>query len=525
MATYASRPPWALRARALSGSRTSLAAAAAGLGLLVALSLALRTQHMGVGYWGDEGLSVGIADRSLLDIPGILRQDGSPPLYYMLLSVWMTVVGSSDESATHALSLLFAVLTVPAAYVAARVCFGSRAGWIAAALAAFNPFLTQYAQETRMYALVILLGTIATGAFVAGLVHRRRAALPVLSVSLAALLYTHNWGLFFGAATGLAWLVLVALEPRGGRRSLLRDGALAFGGAALLYAPWVPTLLFQAAHTGAPWSETPDLEDLTTAPAQLLGAVAQVALLLAGGAGLAGVLGRRRLDADAHTGIALIVVAVATVSLAWGASQISPAWAVRYLAVAVAPLLALSAFGLSRAGRLGLVGLGLVLLMWSGSTGRTEKSNVRAVADSLAPSLRPGDLVVATQPEVVPVLAHYLPDGLRWATLWGPVSDLGVTDWRDGVERLDATSAARDLTPLVDRLEPGRRLVLVEPMIYSLSRWSAPWTELIRVRSEEWSRALSRDPRVQVSAIYPPSPFPEHPNSVKATVMLRQAPS
>ena len=72
--------------------------------------------------------------------------------------------------------------------------------------------------------------------------------------------------------------------------------------------------------------------------------------------------------------------------------------------------------------------------------------------------LRPGDLVISTQPEQLPVLAHYLPEGLRWATLWGPVSDLGVTDWRDGVERMEQTSATKDLRPLVDAVPPGRRV-------------------------------------------------------------------
>ena len=76
-----------------------------------------------------------------------------------------------------------------------------------------------------------------------------------------------------------------------------------------------------------------------------------------------------------------------------------------------------------------------------------QKSNVRAVAESVAPSLAAGDVVVSTQPEQIPVLDHYLPDGLRYATLWGPVSDLGVTDWRDGVERLEATSREQDLEP------------------------------------------------------------------------------
>src|SRR4029079_6406321 len=82
MATYASRPAWELRARAVSSARI---AAPLGIGVLLAVSILLRTRELGVGFWIDEGLSVGIADRPLTDIPGVLRQDGSPPLYYLLL--------------------------------------------------------------------------------------------------------------------------------------------------------------------------------------------------------------------------------------------------------------------------------------------------------------------------------------------------------------------------------------------------------------------------------------------------------
>ncbi len=82
MATYASRPAWELRARAVSSARVAVPL---GLGLLVAGSVLLRTRQLDVGFWIDEGLSVGIADRPLGDIPGVLRQDGSPPLYYVLL--------------------------------------------------------------------------------------------------------------------------------------------------------------------------------------------------------------------------------------------------------------------------------------------------------------------------------------------------------------------------------------------------------------------------------------------------------
>jgi len=511
------------RAGAVAHPRAAHALAALGLGALLLVSLTLRTQNLDVGYWIDEGLSVGIADRPLSEIPAVLRLDGSPPLYYGLLSVWMALTGTTQETTTHLLSLIFALATVPLAFGVARALSGARAGWIAAALFALSPFLTQYAQETRMYALVMLLGTVATGAFLLGMVQRRRWALPVLVAALVLQLYTHNYALFFGAALGLAWLLLVWLAPSGPeRRALLRDGVLTFGAVALLYAPWLPQLLFQAQHTGAPWSQRPTLADLTQAPARLLGAVAQVALLLAGGAGAMTVLSGRSRSPEAKGVMVLALLAFGTILIAWGASQASPAWAVRYLSVAVAPFLFLSALGLARAGRLGLVGLLLVALTWSSATGRSEKSNVRTVTESLAPSVRPGDLVVSTWPEQIPVLAYYLPSGLSWATLWGPVTDLGVTDWRDGVERLERTSVERNLRPLLDGLPPGRRLVLVQPTIYTVERWSAPWTELIRVRSEAWGRALTEDPRFSVSAIQPPSPFPERPNPVKATVFIKR---
>ena len=58
------------------------------LGLL-AVSFYLRTHSLGESLWMDEGLSIGIASQPLFDIPSVLRVDGSPPLYYMLLSVWM----------------------------------------------------------------------------------------------------------------------------------------------------------------------------------------------------------------------------------------------------------------------------------------------------------------------------------------------------------------------------------------------------------------------------------------------------
>ena len=514
-----------LRARARSVP--AWAVTALGAVVLLAISLRLRTTSLGSPFWIDEGLSVGIASHGFLEIPGVLRLDGSPPLYYLLLHFWMPVFGRS-EPATHALSLALALACIPLAWWLARKLFDARAGWIAAVLAATNPFLTQYGQETRMYALVVAIGFVATGAFVAAFVLRRRAWLPVFALALVAQLYTHNWTLFFAAATGVAWLLLVRMEAPGARRALLRDGILAYGGVLVLYAAWIPSLLFQAAHTGAPWAKVPGPDLILDAFGRLLGFDAQHTLLLAAGAGFVAVLrpafGRARerpISADARATIALFVIALGTFVIAWISSQISPAWTLRYLAVGLPPLLLFAALGLARARALGVVGTVIVAVMCVLQDVPDSKSNVREVAQSIAPGLRPGDLVVSTQPEQIPVSAYYLPKGLRYATLWGEVDDVGVTDWRDGVERLRRTSAERDFTPLVDRLQPGRRLILLTPIIFDRGRWSAPWTELVRFRSLEWKQAASNDPRLRGVAHRPVFFSPPAPNPVEATVYLR----
>jgi mannosyltransferase len=501
-------------------TRRSRAATAAALGALVAASAVARTRDIDLGFWIDEGLSVGIADRPLTDIPGVLRLDGSPPLYYMLLHLWMPLAGRS-EGATHALSLVLALATIPVAWWLVREAFGARAGWMAAVLYAFAPFLTHYAQETRMYSLVVLLGTVACGAFVLGFAHRRRWAPAAFSVALAALLYTHHWASFAAIGFAAAWLGLAVTAPRAQRRVLLRDGLLAFCAALVLYAPWIPSAVYQALHTGAPWAQAPTVTALVSVPGQLVGKYGQIVLIVVAGAGVAS-LARAPRGPQARGLIALGAAGLATISAAWVASQLNPAWAVRYLAMGLPFLLVVAAAGLARAGRLGVVGLVAAVALWGFGGAPSLKSNVREVVASVAPMIEAGDLVVSTQPEQVPVISYYLDEDVSYATLWGPVEDTGVTDWRNGVERLRQTSARADLRPLIDALPEGRRLVLVEPIVYERRRWDAPWTTLVRGRSAEWRAFADRTRRLRPLASYPVTAFPRRPNPVRATIYVRE---
>ena len=450
--------------------------------VLVALSFALRTSQLGAGFWIDEGISVGIAHHHWSSIPSLLRQDGSPPAYYMLLGLWIRVFGDG-EKATHALSLVFALACIPVAYAAARTIFDRRTGLICAALAAFTPYLTYYGQETRMYALESFLSLVAVLAYVEGVVRGRRAWLAALVPTLALMVYSHNWGLLFCAALAAATALYV-------REGLRRFAAVAVG-VAVLYVPWVPTFLSQVRHTGAPWSTRPSFHELLTAPGAVVGGdAAFVALVVAASAGLA--LTARRTER------ALAVVVGGTVLLAWLTSQISPAWTTRYFSVVLGPTIVLAAAAVARAQRIGIVALVAVFVLWWGFNVRDEKENARSIARGLAPLVHPGELVVSTHPEQVPVLRYYLGGGFRWATTLGPVRDDRVFDWRDAVDRLRAAEPKPTLDAVLASVPRGTEFVVVAPVFRDYRAWKSKWTRLVWRRSVAWTSLIQHDPRFEL---------------------------
>jgi mannosyltransferase len=488
--------------------RAARAQVVAMVGLLMAASLLLRTGRLDIGYWIDEGISVGIASHGLDQIPAALHQDGSPPLYYVLLHEWITLAGTG-EAATRSLSLLFAIAAVPVAWWAGSAVFGRRAGALAASGAALCPFLTYYAQETRMYSLVAVLSIAASAAFVLAFVRGRRSQLIPLGVYVVALLYTHNWGLFLAAGMAIGWLTLY----RAGRVSG-RDGALLAVGVALAYAPWVPTLINQALHTAAPWSDRPGALQLLDVPGGLFGQVAGPLLALAAIAAAR----RRPMDDGARV---LLTVAVAAAALAFAASQVSPAWTTRYLAILLGPLLLALAAVVSRGARLTAVALVAVAGVWVVTTPPAAKSNVRAVADHVRPAIGRGDLVVSTQPEWVPALDRYLPDGVMYLTPMGFVPDPRIAEWRNGLKIMRGATADATLMPLVDRLPPGTRILLVTPVTPAHPS-QAPWLRAVRIRTRDWRAALQADPHLQPIGEAPRAALPRPRNAVRAELFAVQ---
>ncbi len=475
------------------------------LAVLVAVSAVLRTRYIGGQFWMDEALAVGISSHSLAAIPGVLRHDGSPPLYYVLLHVWMTIFGSS-EVATHALSLLFGLLTIPIGMWAGWSLFGKRVGVYAAVLFAFNAVITQYSQETRMYSLMALLGLLATAGFVHGFVYRRRRYVALFAVAQALMLYTHAWGILYGAASVIAVALVYRLSDD--RENLLKDAVLAYVGAGVLFAPWLPNFLYQATHTAAPWDTAPRFGVPVQLSRNVLGGDRAAVVLVAGALiGLAGLtLRRARRTLEAKLMWVLIALPTATLVLGWVSSQITPAWVPRYFAPIVASIVLLLAFGLARAGVVGLLALVLsvAFLANQASYSVKYKSDMRIVGSEIGPQLRKGDLVIVGQPEQTPLAYYYLPAGLRFAnTAGGSVSDPTYMNWVGALDRIQSANWRTTVTRLIASVRPGQQLLFIRSLTEGAQNWQAPWTIMVRRRSAQWGAIIAGDRQLVPEAVAP----------------------
>ena len=128
---------------------------------LVLLALGLRC--VGLTFqplWWDEGWSLYFARTDLRSLLELTAVDIHPPLYYLMLHLWLGVWGSGVV-AVRLLSVLIGVLTVPVVYATGRRLMGERGGLLAAFFLAIAPFHIYYSQEVRMYGLITLLGLAA----------------------------------------------------------------------------------------------------------------------------------------------------------------------------------------------------------------------------------------------------------------------------------------------------------------------------------------------------------------------------
>ena len=262
----------------------------------------------------------------------------------------------------------------------------------------------------------------------------------------------------------------------------------------MLYSPWLPTLLTQAQHTGAPWSTKPSFHELFTAPGAVLGGDAPfVAFVVTAAAGLA--VTARRTERVARR-----ARRASTVLAAWVASQISPAWTTRYFAVVLGPAVLLAAAAIVRAGGSALVALVVVLFLWWGFSVKDDKENAQAdhgAPRAVAAPRRARDLDASRAGAGAALLPRAAASASRRRSARS--ADAQVFDWRDAVDRLEAPPAAADARRAA---RDGASAAASSSSSRRSSATTAPgrrrWTRLVWRTAERGTRCSPRDPRLQV---------------------------
>ena len=441
---------------------------APAIGVVLACAVVLRFLSLSP-LWLDEAQTVEIARRSVSGLFSALRHDGSPPLYYLLLHVWMKVFGTGNF-AVRALSGVFSVAALPLMWRAARHLGASRRdAWVATLVLATNPFAIRYATETRMYSLVVLLWLLAFLAF-------RRLWLDggvgwavAAALCTAALLLTQYWSLFLVVAVGVAALAVVRRHPGPTRRVLV---SLAVGALGLV--PWLPSLLFQMRHTGAPWGSPPSIATAFLSPSawagegpvgsdDLLSFAYYLLLVLAlvGSATATGVLiGRRpRRAASWILGISIGALLLGcAISLALGS-----AYASRYSSIALIPFLLVVASGF-RAIPAGwwlravaaVTVLGLVVSAALPAKQRSQADEVAAVLRTASPH----DVVVFCPDQLGPAV-HRLAPHAGQQVVYPTMGSPAMVDWVDYEARNAAADPQAFAAKVLDRAGSGGAVWLV----------------------------------------------------------------
>ncbi len=452
--------------------------------------------------WLDEALSANIAALPVAEIPAALRKDGHPPLYYVLLHYWMNVFGSGDV-ATRALSGAVGVASLPLAWTVGRRRGGPTLGWIFLGVLAMSPYAIRYGTEARMYALVSFL--VLIGYVLIDDISRRGRSTPIRLVSVAvvsgALLLTHYWAMWLLAAVVLvlAWTWKRSADP-GLRHGSLR-GALAVCAGGVFLFGWLPTMFFQSAHTGTPWSQPvrpsaalsymlTDFAAGTGFPDSAVLAVISGVLFVVGLFGIAD--GPRSIHLDLRTNPqvraeGVVVALTLTLGLVTGFVARS-AFASRYAAVLFPLFLLVVAAGISRFADRRIQVAVLSVVMLASGLGAYFNANVftRTQMESLAAVIRergaPGDVVVFCPDQLGPSGARAIGEGfdlLSFPTLGSPK----FVDWVDYKQRNDAIDPTQVAQAVLERAGPERSVFVV---------WNGTYRTFEK-RCEEFIAEISRN--------------------------------
>jgi len=229
---------------------------------LVLLAAFFRLWQLGdQSLWLDEAYTAQWITQGVRGILRAIAQDlDTPPLHPLIVYAFAWVAGTS-ELTLRLPSALASILAVPLTFVLARRLLGQRIGLLATLAMAMAPFAIYYAQEARMYSMMLLFTVASSYALTRALDAPHKATWwAAFTASSAAGIYTHFFGflvLGLEELVGLGYAVVLWRRHHPGASLVVRGLALSTLATAILYLPWLPVLLhfLQENYTAVPYGQ------------------------------------------------------------------------------------------------------------------------------------------------------------------------------------------------------------------------------------------------------------------------------
>ncbi len=215
------------------------------LGVFSAITLATIGNS---SIWFDESFGAYMIRFNFAEIFHFTALDVHPPLYYWLLKLWSLVFGNSDV-ALRSMSVLFGVVALVFAYLLIRKLFSQKAALWTLPLLVVMPFFVRYAQEARMYTLVVAIALAATYVLTFAVTEKKWKWWIIYGVLVALGMWTH----YFTALIWLAhwvWRGIDIYKPKMRFTQFMKDfftrqWIVAHGIALGLFVAWLPLLVYQ----------------------------------------------------------------------------------------------------------------------------------------------------------------------------------------------------------------------------------------------------------------------------------------
>jgi hypothetical protein len=227
------------------------------VGAAVVLLVALLVRGYGLEqplFYSDEAFSWRVCTYTFGEMILRVAGDTHPPGHFVVQKAWMQCLGDSPHS-LRGLSILFGLATVGLAMMLLYRWREGQTNWgvawwlVAPAAIALHAGQISVSQTARMYSMGCFLGLLSSWLLVRALASARYQAFVLYGVAAAALMLTHNYGVFTAAAQFL-WLggIVIAKHfrwPRQRARRLAGHSLLAVAVCVIVYAPWLGALANQ----------------------------------------------------------------------------------------------------------------------------------------------------------------------------------------------------------------------------------------------------------------------------------------